>query len=112
MLLLEGVPMDTGVYILCIEATLYMHRTWTSIISFLRDNTTRGELHYFSWKVILAPSSDILQAIDGMYSIANTDTDFLLPSVFSITGWINRQLNIDELLQLWDYSPVLIKTIR
>ena len=56
----------------------------------------------FRGKVVLDPSSDILQAIDGMYSIANTDTDFLLPSV-------NRQLNIDEILQLWDYSPALIK---
>ena len=63
----------------------------------------------FRGKVVLDPSSDILQAIDGMYSIANTDTDFLLPSVFSTTGWVNRQLNIDELLQLWDYSPALIK---
>ena len=62
-------------------------------------------------KVVLAPSTDILQAIDGMYSIANTATSFLLPSVFSTTGWVNRQLTIDELLQLWDYSPALIKTL-
>ena len=60
-------------------------------------------------KVVLDPSSDILQAIDGMYSIANTDTDFLLLSVFSTTEWVNRQLNKDELLRLWDYSPALIK---
>ena len=62
-------------------------------------------------KVVVAPSSDTLQAIDEMYLIANASTVFLLPSVFSTTGWVKRQLHLDELLQLWDYSLALIQTM-